>query len=149
MPMTISPKMQQLNLYADSMIKSVVNNSPDMKKNINKFLVYANNNNLQGPALVAYHTAMNNIFENKDSFSKEGKKRIVNFPEYYENVINRSSILKNNSEKFLNQINKNYPRSIESRVHLASKGAVTSNEIKPQSKLKKFMVILSKLFGED
>ena len=141
---SINPS-QSLNTYAKGMVKSIVNNSPEKKVYINKFLKEANTTGTQGNAIVAYFTEYNNMLAKKQNFVPKASERVKKLPELIEKEINDAPVLQKEAKKFIQALTESYPKTLEKRISLASQGAVVSDRVEPKSKFKKFMVLLNKL----
>lgn len=145
---SITP-INQINMNAKNMVKSIVNESPDKTQAIKKFFQHANEAGLQGPAIVAYHTQWNILRNNTHKFSDETAKKIKSIPQIIETELNTNPEVKKEGEVFLNKIEELYPNSLENRVSLASQGAVTADKVEPKSRVKKWFVYINRLLKED
>lgn len=145
---TISP-IKKLSIHTDTMVRSVINQSPNAKADIANFLKFTNENNLHGPALVSFHTTFNKFKANSASFSREAKERTQSLPELIEKYIKNSPLLTKHSDEFLTKIEKLYPRSLGKRTSIASQGAVVADSVEPKSKFKKFFVWINQFLKSE
>ena len=114
-----------------------------MKQSIGKFLNYANQNNIHGTAIVAYHSVYNDIVKNRDSFKRETVERIDNLAEIIDNEINNNPLLSKHGDEFLKRVEKLFPNSLHKRVSLASQGAVNIETVKPRSIIARLFVFIN------
>ncbi len=145
---SISP-INQLNTYAKKMLTSIVKESPDKTQAVKTFFKHANENNLQGPAIIAYHTNFNNLKDIAHKQNFEIYSRIKCLPELVEKEITDNPEVEKEGKLFFDKLVSLYPNSIENRVSLASQGAVTADKVEPKSRIKKFFVLINRMLKED
>lgn len=138
----ISP-VYQLKMHTDAMIRSVIRNSPNAESNIGNFLRHTNENNLHGTSFVAFHSLYNKFKNASAAFSPSAMARTNKLPELIEEYVKNSPTLTKYSDEYLTKVEKNYPRSFDRRISLASQNSVDIDSVKPRSKFKKFFVILN------
>ena len=129
-----------LDMYAKGMIKSIQTNSPAARTYIKRFFNTANTENAQGRALIAYHTNLNEL-RGTDGFER--------IPKAIEKEVNEVPELGKEAHRFMRTLTQTYPKTLDTRVSLASLGAVVSDKVEPKSRMKKFMVFLNQLIKED
>ena len=123
MPLNVS-----LDIAASKMLHAIVNNRVSKDRRIGEFFDLANRKSLQGPAIVAYHSQLQKYGKSLTIAEKEGLA---------EDIFLRSQ----KSERLKKS-------SLYDRISLASHGCVVSDNVKPQSSWKKFLVSLSKFVRE-
>lgn len=143
---SISPITERLNYSARKMIETVAKNEPSKTTHIRDFFRTANDNHLQGPALVSYFTELNK--------AKYGKKSPIaeemhNFIENLEDTIKSVPVLKKLFHNFAIELMKKYPRTYDIRRSLAFQGAVTSDKVEPKSFFKKLMTRIEQFINDD
>lgn len=143
---------QNLDKSAFRMIQYVVEDAPAKRIYINKFFKDANTNNLQGYAIVSYHSALSNFKKRESGFASMDKmQRIENVQELIEQEVKQVPELKKQTNKFLkalddaygdkdlfdksgNLVKKNGKKgTLLTRILLARDGAVVSNRVRPRS----------------
>lgn len=133
---------KELNSRASRMVSSLYRKSADAEQHIGSFLKYANENKVQGSALVSFY-----------SKSQGANRKIFPQPELnIADIISDKTLkhkqLHTEADIFVSTLLENYPRTLRDRISLASQGCVGADEVKPQSKLKKVFVILNKILRE-
>lgn len=123
-----------LNEQAHGMIDSIARKSAGQRTYIHRFFKTANAENAQGRALVAYHTNLNKL-RGTDAFKQ--------VPAVIEEEVKNVPEIKKEVDTFVRTLTENYPKSLDTRVSLASQDAVTINNVEPKSRTKKFMVTLN------
>ena len=137
MPLNVS-----LDIAASKMLHAIVNNRVSKDRRIGEFFDLANRKSLQGPAIVAYHSQLQKYGKILTIAEKEGLAEDIFLRSQ------KSERLKKSSDTFVSELQKKYPKSLYDRISLASHGCVVSDNVKPQSSWKKFLVSLSKFVRE-
>lgn len=138
-----------LKIDAKPMVMSMTNNSKDKAAQLGNFLKAANSKGLHGPAIVSYFTEVNKVSRNKEMLSPKAADRFDKLPDLIDEEVCGNPELKKESEQFLANLKKLYPKTIEKRLSLASQGAVTADKVEPKSRFKKFMVFINQFMKED
>ena len=133
---SISPITDKLNYSARRMIESVAKNEPSKTTHIRDFFRTANDNNLQGPALISYFTEVNKAKYGKKSSIAE---KMYGFTDLMEDTIKSVPELIKLCNKFANEFIEKYPNTYILRRALAHQSAVTSDRVEPKSFFKKLI----------
>ncbi len=147
---TIRP-IDNLNNYAMHMVKSTIKDEPYKTTYIRNFLKTANDNKLQGPAVVSLYTAIRNMGKeigSKDEFLNNRLKNVISL---ISDETQKISELKDQVMEFALGLVKNYDHpvregknnSLGKRLLLAKVGAVRSDRVEPKSWFKKMHVRLA------
>ena len=132
-----------LNSRASRMVSSLYRKSSDAEKHIGEFLRYANDNNIQGPALVSFYSKVQGV--SKRIFPEPK----LNIADVISDKVLKNKKLQDEADEFVSTLLENYPKTLRDRISLACQGCVDANEVKPQSKFRKFFVILNKMIREE
>lgn len=137
--------LNKLNSHAEAMVNSALYGERNFRRNTLDFFRAANqtaykNNGIQGPAMVAYYTAIENASKkgilmkisdflagvptNEEIVTKKIAKLAKRYPEIAEEI-----------KSFSRGLKANYGKSISNRVALASTGCVKAHSIHKHSKL--------------
>lgn len=120
--------------YAKNMINSVLYNKTNATQDALKFFKHANDNNIQGMALVSYYTELN----------KMPLSAKYNFPETIQTINEKNKALNSETKKFISVLTKNYPKTLNDRISLASNGSVVDGGVKPKSVFKKILTVINR-----
>lgn len=137
MPLNVS-----LDIAASRMLHAIEHNTSSKDRRIGEFFDLANKKSLQGPALVSYYSQLKKIGKSMTIAEKAGLAEDIFLRSQ------KSERLKKSSDTFVSELQKKYPKSLYDRISLASHGCVVSDNVKPQSSWKKFLVSLSKFVRE-
>ena len=141
-----------LNSKAQSMVMSLVNNSPNKDQYVGEFFKLANKYDLQGPALVSYYSALHNL-ENSSS-TRKAPCSIPNVRKYIVDILTKEQTetadvsvpkigesVKEEADIFADKLNKMYHKNLRARISLADQGAVnTSTALKKTPLITKMLV---------
>lgn len=141
--------VDRLNVYAKQMINTTILDTSAKKTYIKNFFRTANDNQMEGTALVAYFTQYNKIMANRSNLSAGQQVRANNVLEHIEKEINDVPELYKQATQFKDSLEKNYPKTLGYRTSLASEGAVTSDCVEPKSKTKKILAFLHQFMKEE
>ena len=141
---SISPITEKLNYSARKMIETVAKNEPSKTTHIRDFFRIANDNNMQGSAVVSYFTELNKAKYGKKSPIAE---MMYGFSERIEKEIKAVPELKILFNNFSNEIMRKYPRTYDIRRSLAAQEAVIADKVQPKSRFKKFLVSFNKFLS--
>ena len=148
--MTSITPIKELNNHAYKMVSGIVHNNPDKTKAIKAFLKHANDNNIQGPAIVAYHTQYNAFrYDKINKLNLEDSLRARSIPEIFEKEIENNPEVEKEINLFAQKLCELYPNSLGDRISLASQSAVTADKVEPKSWFKKLFVVLNRFLKAD
>ena len=125
--------------YANNMINSLFHNKSNANQDAYKFFKHANDNNIQGAALVSYYTKLN-------SMPELAKDTII---EKIYTISKNDKNLDSEVKKFASKFTEQYPKTEYDRISLASNSEVIDGEVKPKSVFKKFLTILNRFMKEE
>ena len=122
--------IQKMKNVSAPMAVGLLTNSPFCGEHLNEFLHCANNN-LEGPSIVAFYTALNNV---KQSYLYDSNcsKRAKKLNEILREEIRTNHSIQDNANTWLKYIKENYSKSIKKRIFLAKKDSVRFDKVKPQ-----------------
>lgn len=147
----VAVKPVQFNNTASSMVMSVVGGSLAKDFYISNFLKQANSTKTQGKALIDYYTAVNDLKADIFSFSRKEREQLSKLSDIYtmlDESVHSFPDLQMEADKFTDALNKNYPKSLATRLALAEKGYVDSYNVKKYSHIgklwKRFKVIVGR-----
>ena len=138
-----------LKIDARPMVMSMTTNSKDKAVHLKNFLRTANANKLQGPAIISYFTEVNKLERNRKQLTKETLDRFEKLPNLIEQEACKDPELKQESSIFINSLQKMYPRTLDTRISLASEGAVVSDKVKPKSMISKFFTAINRVMFQE
>ena len=127
------------DIYARKMIYNVLEQMPNAQQHVHNFLKHANDNNIQGAALVSYYTRFNKM--------PILAKNVI--AETIDKACKNDEILHSESMKFVSALTKNYPKTLYDRISLASNGSVVDGEVKPKSVFKKILTVINRFMREE
>ena len=112
------------------MIVGLLTDSPFCGEHLNEFLNCANNN-LQGPSIVAFYTALNNV---KQSYLYDSNcsNRAQKLNDILREEVRTNPSIQDNANTWLKYIKENYSKSFNKRIFLAEKDSVRFDKVKPQ-----------------
>lgn len=134
--------VQQLNIYAKKAVNDVIQHKADAENSVNSLLKYANENQLQGPAVLSIFSRFNALRKNKNAYSKDVAKRIENFPDLFEFEVQKNKSLKKEGDKFIDSLTKSYPKTLGLRTAIAYNGSVAFNQKAAKTPLTKKLKVL-------
>jgi len=135
----------QLRSKTGEMLSKVIYGSPkNGAEAVKDYYHFVNENNLHGPAVVAYYTRINELKDYGKYVSQEISERISKVDKLIEEFAKKNPEVQAETDTFVKRLNRDYPNTLEDRISLANQGAVLSNRVEPKSKFKKFMVFLNR-----
>ena len=140
--------MPQLNNRAHDMVTSIVRNSDKQTKYVSEFFKYANKNDVQGQALIAYFTKYNNLRDSMNELRNHNIDRYTNIEKIIDGIVNSEPEIKSEAQKFVDTLVEKYPKHLRARISAASQGAVSSDGIVKKSFGKRFMVKMNLFFDK-
>lgn len=143
--MNVVPLMP-IDEYASKAINKLLNSTrKNATKSLTEFFEYANNHNIQGPAITSYYSELNFRKKHRKELSNVAKQRIFGISKIIKGISNKSEKLKEEQDKFVKALKVNYPKTLDKRIALLNKGEVVSGKVKKSSGFNKFVVKTSVL----
>ena len=136
---------QLLRAKTSTMLNKVVQGTDKSSvEAVKEYFHFVNENNLHGPALVAYQTELGKLTDYRRYFPHKIAKKIPYINELISNISKKSPEVKTEVDTFVAKLNKDYPKTLGDRISLSSQGAVSYNKVEPKSRFKKFMVLFNR-----
>lgn len=128
----LSVKMKTLDDYAAKMVKECRDGVGNAGETAKSFFKYANKNDMQSQALIAYYSQIN-------------KSKFVGVNQVYDAVelkTKRDTIFKRHLGLFTRKLDQKYPETLEKRLAIVANGGVVSDKVNPRSRIRKIKVAL-------
>lgn len=138
----------ELTSSARRMLYTNIYGSPKSKETIKEFYKMANDNDMQGQALIALQDAKRSL--EKEISDKNFTEGVLNT---IEARINGDEALKTLNDDFFMALKAKYPKTLEDRVELTRHNRVVVSEVQPlkgiKNKFNKFIVSVKKMIREE
>ena len=150
-----------LNTKAHNMIAGYITDSPDKHKYAQEFFGFANNYNLQGPAIVSYFSNLHGIAQDINITKHRSSNRVDNLKKFVRDLIApkeesskavntnlEDEAVKAEAQEFVNGLKKIYGKNLRARFSLADQGAVTMRKPKKTHWQTKMLVRINLLLDK-
>ena len=122
--------LSKMKSTSTPLVIGLLTDSPFSGEHLNNFLQCANQK-LQGPSIVAFYTALNDI-KHSYLYDSNCSNRAKKLNEILREQIRTNPSIQDNANTWLKYIKENYSKSFNKRIFLAQKDSVRFDKVKQQ-----------------
>ncbi|MBP3925399.1 hypothetical protein J6E39_09215 [bacterium] len=138
----VSPTDSILSCKTGKMLSDVI--WPESRKtaqnSVRDYYRYINEQGLQGQSVIAFHTRINELKNNKNWMTDKTNNIVSAMADIISSMAEKNPEVKKEIDLFVSELDKKYPKTLAKRIALARQGSVVTGEVRPKSKFDRFMI---------